>query len=177
MEFIEQLKNLQLFKPGMDILDVGCNNAWLFQRLNKPGRNFDLIDIVNNVDSDIKNQSNVRFFQESFTEFEPDKKYDLIFAKDTFFHHSDQIGQAVRYMNYLKPNGVACIAFMLEDDPHVGRRAIDGSAWFGVSQEIIDSFLKNYEVLWKKDFDGEYLNMAEKLVVWHVQYFILRNKQ
>ncbi len=79
-------------------------------------------------------------------------------------------------MNYLKPGGVACIAFMLEDDPHIGKRGIDGSTWFGVSQGSLHGFLKDYDVMWKKEFNGEYLNMAEKLVVWHVWYVILRNK-
>ncbi len=60
MEFTEQLKQLGIYKPEMDILDIGCNNAWLFQRLNKPGRVFDLIDIVDNLGGDIKNQSNVK---------------------------------------------------------------------------------------------------------------------
>lgn len=172
MEPIKQLKRLGLLKPEMDILDIGCRNGWLFERLKKPGRNYDAVDIYDN----LPDKTGMRFFQESFTTFVPDKKYDLIFAKDVFFCEPNQIEHAIRYLDYLKPDGVFFVSFMLEDDPHVGMRAIDDTFWYGVSQDKIDFFMQQGDILWKEDFQGEAPTFSGKMRQWHVYSIIFKKK-
>lgn len=46
MEFTEQLKKLNIFNPDIEVLDIGCYNGWLFQRLKKLNRKFDLVDTM-----------------------------------------------------------------------------------------------------------------------------------
>lgn len=170
MEFIYQLKQLKLFKPDMAILDIGCRNGWLYDRLKKPGRTYDGLDQIDM----IENKDGIRFFKESFTTFLPDKKYDLIFARDVFFFDSYQLTQVERYLTFLKPDGVLCVSIMLEDDPHVGRKDSDGTIFYGVSSTDLESFLENKDILWKQDFKGDALSLGNNLVSWHLCQLIIR---
>lgn len=170
MEFIHELKQLKLFSPTMVILDVGCKNGWLFDRLKKPGRTYDAVDIID----ELPEKEGIRFYQESFTTFVPDRTYDLIFARNTFFFQPDQLLQAERYLTYLKPEGVLCVSFMMEDDPHVGKKGIDGTFFYGISQNDLKTFIENKNILWMHDFEQEALDLGNNLVSWHLCMFIIK---
>jgi len=173
MEFLEQLRVLGVYKPEMDILDVGCRTGWRFQKLDKPGRNYDGVDIIDILDFSI-DRSRIRFFKESLTEFIPDKQYDLIFARNVFFFSEDQIAQVEKYFKYLKVGGIMCVTFMLDNDPHVGQRTDEVSTWYGVSHAELNNFVETKEILWKDEFEGETTSMTERKSLWHVQFFILK---
>lgn len=170
MEFINELKRLGLFSPNMAILDIGCRNGWLFDRLKKPGRTYDGVDIVD----EFEDKEGIRFFNESFTTFVPDKKYDLIFARMVFMFQPHQLIQAERYLNYLNPGGVLCVSIMLDDDPHVGRTSSDGTIFYGVSPAGLAVFLKDKNILWQLDFKKDALNLEDELVSWHLCKLILK---
>lgn len=173
MEFMEQLKSLGIYQPDMDILDIGCDNGWLFTRLNKPGRNFDLIDRVDNLGPEIKNAPNVRFFQTSLLEFVPDRKYDLVFARNVFFQTPHQIEEAARYAKCLKPGGVMCVSFLGENDPWA-RKDAEGASYYSVSKNEVSRFAESHEVLWFNEFQEELPRMDGTLKFWHWYQVIIK---
>jgi len=171
MEFLEQFKRLDILKPGMDILDVGCYNGWLFQRLYRPGYHYDGVDIVDL----IQNKNNLRFYQESFTEFIPDKKYDLIFARNVFMQCPDQIEQVKRYMQYLKSSGVMAVSLMGNNDPWV-EKIVDDISYYKVTKEEVEDFKNKYQLMWLEDFKGEGSGFSGKIKLWHWYRMIIKNK-
>lgn len=173
MEFLDQMRKLGIYQPDMDILDIGCDNGWLFMRLNKPGRNFDLVDRVDGLGPEIKNAPNARFFQASLLDFVPDKQYDLVFARNVFFQVAHQIDEAARYAEYLKPGGIMCVSFMGENDPWANKD-IDGDSYYSVSQKEFSQFMESYEVLWFNEFQGEFQRKGGSLKFWHWYQVIVR---
>lgn len=156
----------------MDILDVGCGNGWMLQGARRPGRNYDAIDIADL----LPDKTGMRFFQESFVDFVPDKKYDLIFARNVFSQEVDPLGQAKRYAQFLKPGGVMCVSFMADDDSWTMRGVPDGGRWHGVSKDQVSEFQKGFEVLWFNEFLGDFKkNASEEIRHWHWYQLIIKN--
>jgi SAM-dependent methyltransferase len=177
MEFLEQLKALGLYKPEMDVLDIGCAEGWLFFKLIelKPGRRYDAVDIRDRLYDKI-DRSRVRFFQESFVNFVPDKKYDLIFARNVFFQEPGQIQQALRYSQYLKDDGVMVASFLGVDDPWADT-VFDGIDYYSVTDEELVEFKKQVHVLWESEnpkFRNTIRNNTEK--EWHMYRLIFKKK-
>lgn len=175
MEFLDQLKELKLYKLDMDILDIGCDNGWFFMRTNKSDRRYDLIDHIDGLDSEIKNAPNVSFIQTSLLDFVPNKQYDLIFARNVFFEIADQIKEVARYTQYLKPEGVMCVSFLGENDPWVKKNPTRG-LYYKVSKDEISQLMESYEVLWFQEFQGEFLRKDGTLKFWHLYQMIIKNK-
>ena len=170
MEFAVQLKKLSIWRLQMDILDVGCGNGKFFQKFFKPGRNYDAVDIVDL----IPDKTNLRFYKKSFTEFIPDKKYDLIFARNVFSQEPEPIKEAARYATYLKPAGIMCVSFMGDNDPWVTEGMSNGTKWYGVSRDEVVDFQKNFKILWNNEFSDKFEQADGIMKDWHWYQMILK---
>lgn len=155
----------------MDILDVGCGNGWFLQRALKPGRHCDGVDTVDT----IEDKTGIRFFKESFVDFVPDRKYDLIFARNVFFQEQGQLDQARRYASYLKPGGVMAVSFLADDDPWVTEGTVKGEKYYGVTKNEVVEFQKGFETLWSEEFADEFPNKDGKVKYWHWYQLIIKN--
>ncbi len=174
MDFISELKKLNIFKPDMAILDIGCWNGWLADKLLRLNRTYDGVDIKDRIKD--KNRNGLRFFQDSFLTFIPDRKYDLIFARNTFFQQQGQIQQALRYASYLKEGGVMCVSFLGVDDPWADIE-FDGIKYYSVTEKELTDFKDKVNVLWEIDnpkFRSTLMDGSEK--DWHMYKIIFKNK-
>ncbi len=173
MEFLEKMKELGLLHEEMDVLDVGAYNGAIIGRLanGHPRRTFDAIDVVDSLADEIKKIAH--FEKISFVDYIPNKYYDLIFARNSFFHEPDATKQAGRYFQYLKPGGVMCVSFMGKSDPWADKD-MRNFKYYSTTPEELEAFKRLGEVLWFEDYQSENTNFDEKVKSWHLYRLIIR---
>jgi trans-aconitate methyltransferase len=173
MEFLEKMKELGLLHEEMDVLDVGAYNGAIIGRLanGHPGRTFDAIDVVDLLATTVKK---IAYFEKiSFVDYAPHKYYDLIFARNSFFHEEGSAKQAERYFNYLKPGGVMCVSFMGKNDPWADKD-MGNFKYYSTTSEEVEAFKKLGQVLWFEEYASEYTNFDERVKKWHLYRLIIK---
>jgi trans-aconitate methyltransferase len=171
MEFIEQLKKLQLFKPDMTILDVGCHEGKFTEFFTQ----FGSVDAIDKYDR-VLDKTKFNFTQINLEDFYSDKKYDLIFARNVFFFTNDPITQVVRYSEFLKPQGIFCLTLMGVDDPWTIPNA-EGVRCTSVTRDQVSNFTDKFETLWFFEDTSEHPRMDGKgIKKWHLYKMILKKK-
>lgn len=133
------------------------------------------MDAIDKFD-DIEDKTNINFTQTNLEEFNPSKKYDLIFARNVFFFTSDPIGQAKRYAESLKSGGIFGLTLMGIEDPWTMPNAV-GAKCTAVTQEQVTEFLKSFEQVWFFEDTTEHPRMDGKgIKKWHLYKMILKKK-
>lgn len=166
--FVQKLYEFHLLKPKSDILDIGCNDGFFAHQFQNNGHTVDAIDIYDR----ISDKKGIYFEKESFVDYIPNKQYDVIFARNVFFQEPDPIGQAKRYMRFLKPQGLMYLSLMGEQDDWSG-----DNGWHTVPQKELDEFKNEFHVLWFQEIKrlkSGLFNPEPKN--WHLYKMILQNK-
>ena len=171
MEFIEKLKENNLLRPGMEILDVGCHDG----KFSKFFTQFGAVDAIDRFDG-IEDKTNINFTQIQLEEFHPNKQYDLIFARNVFFFTNNPIAQANRYAESLKVGGVFALTLMGVEDPWTMPNAA-GAKCTAVTNDQVTEFMKPFEQIWYFEDTSEHPRMDGKgIKKWHLYKMILKKK-
>lgn len=170
MEFIEKLKENNLLYSDMQILDVGCHDGKFTELFTE----FGTVDAIDKHDR-VLDKSKFNFTQIGLEDFQTDKDYDLIFARNVFFFTGDPIAQAKRYADFLKPEGgVFCLTLMGVDDPWTMPN-VEGVKCTSVTSEQVSEFMKLFKTIWFFEDTSEHPRMDGKgIKKWHLYKMILQ---
>lgn len=104
----------QEFARNGDVLDVGCSEGILQERLSY-GR-YTGIDLfaASVARAQAKADERTRFLQADAATYEPDQSFDAIIWNECLYYLKDPIDVIVRYRNYLRPKGVMIVSMFFQ---------------------------------------------------------------
>jgi 2-polyprenyl-3-methyl-5-hydroxy-6-metoxy-1,4-benzoquinol methylase len=104
----------QHFTPGGSVLDVGCSDGILQERLSY-GR-YTGIDLFAETiaKASRKNDAKTRFLQADAATYVPDEQFDAIVWNECLYYLADPIQVIQRYRSYLRPNGIMVVSMFYQ---------------------------------------------------------------
>lgn len=104
----------QHFTPGGSVLDVGCSDGILQERLSY-GR-YTGIDLFADTiaRASRKNDATTRFLQADAATYAPDEQFDAIIWNECLYYLAEPIEVIQRYRGYLRPGGVIIVSMFYQ---------------------------------------------------------------
>jgi SAM-dependent methyltransferase len=104
----------QHFTPGGSVLDVGCSDGILQERLSY-GR-YTGIDVFADTiaHASRKADAKTRFLQADAATYVPDEQFDAIIWNECLYYLEKPIETIRRYRDYLRPNGVIIVSMFYQ---------------------------------------------------------------
>jgi 2-polyprenyl-3-methyl-5-hydroxy-6-metoxy-1,4-benzoquinol methylase len=108
----------QFFRKGGSILDVGCGEGMLQDRLCKDSYSeYVGVDISQEAISRAmaRSSATVSFVREDAAAFTPDRKFDVIIFNECIYYFDDPVAVARRYEQFLNPEGIIIVSMFVGD--------------------------------------------------------------
>jgi 2-polyprenyl-3-methyl-5-hydroxy-6-metoxy-1,4-benzoquinol methylase len=105
---------LEHFTPGGSLLDVGCSDGILQERV-RYGRYTGIDMFADTIaKASRKSDANTRFFQADAATYVPDEQFDAIVWNECLYYLAQPIEVIKRYPAYLRPNGVIIVSMFYQ---------------------------------------------------------------
>ena len=104
---------LRTLKPDGAVLDIGCGEGLLFERMQQAGTQYLGIDISSAAISKARSRGTGAFLCADAERFVPTEDYDAILFNESLYYFVDPIGAVVRYAAALRPGGIMIVSTFL----------------------------------------------------------------
>jgi 2-polyprenyl-3-methyl-5-hydroxy-6-metoxy-1,4-benzoquinol methylase len=104
----------QHFTPNASVLDVGCSDGILQERLTY-GRYMGVDMFAESIArAQKKSDARTRFMQADAATYEPDESFDAIIWNECLYYLKNPIDVIMRYRRYLRPKGIMIVSMFYQ---------------------------------------------------------------